>query len=160
MIYFALQSLKHNLKMLKSSVARFETIKNINRSAVSTCRMNSEQHCAVFTGWTDNKTRTGGSHYQTQLSIMRISELWRIKKNWQEVYLLGCYTVNTKHLYSICTMLEQRRRRCTNVIQMFSVCWVVAQICRVWNTIVGLFGIKLCRIKWHSIYWLKVGPVS
>ena len=46
--------------------------------------------------------------------------------------------VNTKHLYNICTMLVQRRRRwsnnvgstsktlvqhCTNIIQMFCVCW-------------------------------------
>ena len=38
--------------------------------------------------------------------------------------------VNTKHLYNICTMLDQQctmldtlSRRCTNVIQMFCVRW-------------------------------------
>ena len=33
---------------------------------------------------------------------------------------------STKHFYSICTMLDQRRRldrRCTNVIKMLCVCW-------------------------------------
>ena len=28
----------------------------------------------------------------------------------------ACNPVNTKHLYNICTMLDQRRRRCTNVL--------------------------------------------
>ena len=28
------------------------------------------------------------------------------------------YPVNTKHLYSICTMLDQRRRRWADVVQM------------------------------------------
>ena len=35
--------------------------------------------------------------------------------------------VNVKHLYNICTMLDQRRRRWTDVVQMlykrFRVCW-------------------------------------
>ena len=33
--------------------------------------------------------------------------------------------VNTKHLYNICTLLDQRRRRWANNIQMFCVCWEV-----------------------------------
>ena len=44
------------------------------------------------------------------------------------IRLFECNPANTKHLYNICTMLDQRRRRwadvrCTNVIQMFYVCW-------------------------------------
>ena len=34
--------------------------------------------------------------------------------------------VNTKHLYNICTMVDQRRRRCADVVKgdtMFCVCW-------------------------------------
>ena len=40
------------------------------------------------------------------------------------------YPANTKHLYKIYTELGQRTlgRRCLNVIQMFSVCWVSAGI--------------------------------
>ena len=40
---------------------------------------------------------------------------------------INAYPVNTKHMYSICTMLDQRRRRWAdvvqNVIHMFCVCW-------------------------------------
>ena len=31
--------------------------------------------------------------------------------------------VNTRHLYNICTMSGQRRRRWADVVQMFCVCW-------------------------------------
>ena len=34
---------------------------------------------------------------------------------------------NTKHLYNIYTTSAQRRRRYTNVIQMFCVCWECLQ---------------------------------
>ena len=33
---------------------------------------------------------------------------------------------NTKHLYNICTMLDQRRRRWTDVVQMLYKCFVFA----------------------------------
>ena len=33
---------------------------------------------------------------------------------------------NTKHLYNICTMLDQRRRRWANVVQMLCKCFVFA----------------------------------
>ena len=36
--------------------------------------------------------------------------------------------VNTKHLYSICTMLDQRRRRWAGVVQMLYKCFVFAGI--------------------------------
>ena len=41
---------------------------------------------------------------------------------------LGDNPVNTKHLYNICTMLDKRLQHCTNVIQMFCVCWEVHQM--------------------------------
>ena len=34
--------------------------------------------------------------------------------------------VNTKHLYNICTMLDQRRRRWADVVQMLYKCFVFA----------------------------------
>ena len=36
--------------------------------------------------------------------------------------------VNTKHLYNICTMLDQRRRRWADVVQMLYKCFVFAGI--------------------------------
>ena len=45
------------------------------------------------------------------------------------VYLTGYIPVNTKHLYYICTMLDQSRRRWADVVQMlyimFCFCWDV-----------------------------------
>ena len=35
--------------------------------------------------------------------------------------------VNTKHLYNICTMLDQRRSRCADVVQMLYTCFVFAE---------------------------------
>ena len=35
---------------------------------------------------------------------------------------------NTKHLYNICTMLGQRRRRWANIVQMLYKCFVIAGI--------------------------------
>ena len=34
------------------------------------------------------------------------------------------YPVNTKHLYNSCTMLDQRRRRWADVVQMLYNCFV------------------------------------
>ena len=34
------------------------------------------------------------------------------------------YTVNTKHMYNICTTLDQRRRRWADVVQMLYKCFV------------------------------------
>ena len=36
------------------------------------------------------------------------------------------FPVKTKHLYNICTMLDQRRRRWTDVVQMLYKCCVFA----------------------------------
>ena len=42
----------------------------------------------------------------------------------------ACWTafnpVNTKHLYNICTMLNQRRRRCADAVQMLYKCFVLS----------------------------------
>ena len=37
-----------------------------------------------------------------------------------------CFPVNTKHLYNICTMLDQCRRRWANIVQMLCKCFVFA----------------------------------
>ena len=36
------------------------------------------------------------------------------------------YPANTKHLYNICTKLDQRRRRWADVVQMLYKCFVFA----------------------------------
>ena len=44
---------------------------------------------------------------------------------------LGGITVNTKHLYNICTMLNQRQRRCAGIFlccTLYAVCLVFAGI--------------------------------
>ena len=38
--------------------------------------------------------------------------------------LLQAHPVNTKHLYNICTMLDQRRRRWADVVQILYKCFV------------------------------------
>ena len=40
----------------------------------------------------------------------------------------GGITANTNHLYNICTMLNQHRRRCAGVVQMLYTCFVYAGI--------------------------------
>ena len=40
--------------------------------------------------------------------------------------------VNTKHLYNICTMLAQRRRRWTDVVQMLCKCFVFSGLFQHW----------------------------
>ena len=39
----------------------------------------------------------------------------------------GTISVNTKHLYNICTMLDQRRRRWADVVQMLYKCFVFSE---------------------------------
>ena len=48
--------------------------------------------------------------------------------------------VNTKHLYNICTMLDQRRRRWADVAQMSCKCFVFT-------------GMEHARI---TVFWLSV----
>ena len=58
-------------------------------------------------------------------------------KPWQRLYqfrqiFAEATAANTKHLYNICITSAQRRKtlvqHCTNVIQMFCVCWDGMQI--------------------------------
>ena len=46
--------------------------------------------------------------------------IWRV---WT-----GHCPANTKHLYNIHTILDQRRRRCIDAIQMFCVCWLTIKV--------------------------------
>ena len=48
-----------------------------------------------------------------------------------EQLFVGVYMgvpANTKHLYDICTMLDQRRRRLADVVQMLYKCFVFAWV--------------------------------
>ena len=49
-------------------------------------------------------------------------------------HLFECNVIpaNTKHLYNICTMLDQRRRRWADVVQMLYKCFVFAGLNKVW----------------------------
>ena len=49
---------------------------------------------------------------------------WRLSCFLQ--YVGAINPVNTKHLYSICTMLDQRLRRWSDVVQMLYKCFVFA----------------------------------
>ena len=40
------------------------------------------------------------------------------------IFLVDGDPVNTKHLYTICTMLDQRRRRWSSIVQMVYKCFV------------------------------------
>ena len=42
----------------------------------------------------------------------------------------GKITANTKHLYNICTLLDQRRRRWADVVQMIYKCVVFDVMCQ------------------------------
>ena len=66
---------------------------------------------------------------------------------------LSSIPVNTKHFYNICTMLDQRRRRWKNVIQMFCVCRGIAA---------GLVLLTACGDykPTPTQCLLNVGPVS
>ena len=45
-----------------------------------------------------------------------------------QVSLCVIIPANTKYLYNICTMLDQRRRRWADVVQMLYKCFVLAWI--------------------------------
>ena len=45
---------------------------------------------------------------------------------WFQNHLKTAFLVNTKHLHSICTMLDQRRGRWADVVKMFCKCFVLA----------------------------------
>ena len=51
--------------------------------------------------------------------------------------MVAGYPVNTKHLYNICTMLGQCRRRWADVVQMLYKCFVFAGYCRVCSCLPG-----------------------
>ena len=65
-------------------------------------------------------------------------EVWEVTTNLSagNASLIIMVLVNTKHLYNICVMLDQRRRRCAYVVQMFCVYWVIYTVWR--NSVFGL----------------------
>ena len=58
--------------------------------------------------------------------------------------------VNTKHLYNICTMLDQHRRRWADVVQMLYKCFVLA------TELVKIPASSQAR----TLFWHTVGPPS
>ena len=50
----------------------------------------------------------------------------------ESFHFIFTYSENTKHLYNICTMLDQRRRRWADVVQMLYKCFVFAGIAQYW----------------------------
>ena len=54
-------------------------------------------------------------------------KLWELKSVYRYNYVISwVIQANTKHLYNICTMLDQRRRRWADVVQMLYKCFVFA----------------------------------
>ena len=54
--------------------------------------------------------------------------------------------MNAKHLYNICTLLDQRRRRWADVVQMLYTCFVFAGLC---GPHIGIAA-WICQI-WHLL---------
>ena len=57
------------------------------------------------------------------------------------LYLSNCLNIaaNTNHLYDICTMLDQRRRRWADVVEMLYDCFVFAGMLIVYKQLVFLY---------------------
>ena len=67
---------------------------------------------------------------------------------WQRLIVFLRKLADTKHLYNICTMLDQRRRRWANIVQMLYNFFVFAGSLRVLGSIVC----PICKRKWgHSV---------
>ena len=58
---------------------------------------------------------------------------------------LATYPVNAKHLYNICTMLDQRRRRWADVVQMLYKCFVITRYLANWEW-------RICRMTESSYH--------
>ena len=61
--------------------------------------------------------------------------------------------VNTKHLWNICTMLDQRRRRWANIVQMLNKCFVFAGMLPRVNP----YSAEICLYKqWTPTCFLQI----
>ena len=65
----------------------------------------------------------------TQLSERRIHDL----DVYQSKLIILQLTANTKHLYIVRTMLNQRQRRWADVVQMLYKCFVFAGVIAMWS---------------------------
>ena len=72
-------------------------------------------------------------HYKNGVKVIRKGSwlaIWSARSIYWDVILGWClhgqYPTNTKHLYNICTMLDQRQRRWADVVQMLYKCFVIA----------------------------------
>ena len=73
---------------------------------------------------TDNWIKyTSVTRYSEDLSTLISAEGYHLTS---EGCCSICIPANTKHLYNICTMLDQRRRRWADVVQMLYKCFVFA----------------------------------
>ena len=67
-------------------------------------------------------------HCSTHGPVVKEAQVWQrhTPPDWLPPY--WSIPVNPKHLYNICTMLDQRRRRWADVVQMLYKCFVFAGI--------------------------------
>ena len=65
--------------------------------------------------------------------------------------IINVNPVNAKHLYNICTMLDQRRRRWADVVQMLYKYFVFAE-----KTIIFILSTGI----WHFEKWLNLNSLS
>ena len=80
----------------------------------------------------------------------------------RDLHLHAKYPVNTKRLYNICTMLEQRRRRWADVVQILYKCFVLARLRKPCRRLVNRFYIILivhvCLLLCHM--WACVNCIG
>ena len=90
-----------------------------------------------------------GQQTKTKKQILMMDLKWRdrfIVSEWVN-------PANTKHLYSICTMLDQRRRRWADVVQMLYKCFVFAGN-PVFSYTLKCYHIVIhCEMRIISFYW-------
>ena len=81
--------------------------------------------CGCFTKWCSRIIDNNTQHpsFMSMWQTLKTSDV-NITTKHRNSYIL--YPANTKHLYNICTMLDQRRRRWADVVQMLYKCFVLA----------------------------------
>ena len=65
-------------------------------------------------------------HVRKRAAVPTMAAISHVLCIWKRLLTLCC-PANTKHLYDICAMLVQRRRRWADVVQMLFKCFVFAR---------------------------------
>ena len=107
------------------------------------------------------------ANINTHPALMRLAMTW-ITLSQDIIMIMGPFSttcepipvnmLNIKQLHNICTMLDQRRRRCTNVIQCNVLCLlgcvsalVMFSIKKMYMCAVISFGIHVCKLLKHVL---------